>query len=224
MTRKRKGISSPKGLLLLLFAINICIVWLLGFYEVSRIPSIIALKFFNPPYSAYMVLYKIRHPTQKILYTWVDNDKIASHLKNAVVSREDDLFFEHDGLDWKSIQRAVKYNIRKKRFARGASTITQQLARNLYLSPFKTISRKMHELALALIMEKILSKERILELYLNVVEWGPGIFGAEAAARYYFKSSAARLGPDESAFLASILPKPKRYANKRSARISKKAK
>ncbi|MFA4874402.1 MAG: biosynthetic peptidoglycan transglycosylase, partial [bacterium] len=126
---------------------------------------------------------------------------------------------EHPGYDINAMKRAYEYNLRKKRFARGASTITMQVARNLYLSPDKTILRKLRELIIALKLERELSKDRILEIYLNIVEWGNGIYGAEAAARHYFGKSARDLTAHEAAYLASILPRPRFYDRHRGARL-----
>lgn len=152
-------------------------------------------------------------------------DKISPYLKEAVIAAEDDEFFEHRGFSWEAIKKAAVYDWKKKRFARGASTITQQLARNLYLTPSKNPIRKIREIMIALKLERELSKQRILELYLNVVEWGNGIYGCEAAARHYFNKSASNLSMSESAYLASILPSPRRlgkqtpYLTPRAARI-----
>ena len=147
----------------------------------------------------------------KLRYKWVKLKNISVHLKQAVILAEDDQFFRHNGYNWEAIKKAAEYDWKKKRFARGASTITQQLARNLYLSSAKNPLRKIKEFFIALKLERELPKERILELYLNVVEWGDGIYGAEAATRHYFSGSAAGLGKHEAAFLAAILPKPKYY-------------
>ena len=187
-------------------------VWFVDAYEFIQVPTIVALNWYHPPYTAYMALYKLHHPMTPIKRHFVGLEKISKSLQNAVISHEDDLFYDHPGYDWNAIKRAWKYNLRKKKFMRGASTITQQLARNMFLYPLKSPVRKWRELVLAVEMEVILSKGRILELYLNSVEWGAGIFGAEAAAKYYFNCTAAQLGPSQSAFLASILPKPSKYA------------
>lgn len=200
------------GGLAIFLGIILTFVWFVDSYEISQIPTIVALNWYNPPYTTYMALYKLKHPSIPIKRDFVSFDKISGSLKNAVISHEDDLFYNHPGYDWNAIKRAWKFNLRKKKIARGASTITQQLARNLFLYPLKSPVRKWRELVLAVEIEHILNKKRILELYLNSVEWGPGVFGAEAAAKYYFNCTAAQLGPSQSAFLASILPKPSKYA------------
>lgn len=181
-------------------------------------PPVIQLLWLNPATTAYMRV----DPNPEIMHEWRPLSKISPHLQHAVVEAEDDLFFEHPGYDIEAMKRAAQYDLRKKRFARGASTITMQVARNLYLSPDKTIFRKFKELLIALKMERLLSKKRILEIYLNVVEWGNGIYGAEAAAKHYFGKSAANLTPQEAAYLASILPRPRFYDRHRGAGLPRR--
>ena len=158
---------------------------------------------------------------------WVDNDRIAAALKRAVIASEDGAFNEHRGVDWDSIEKAWGRNQRaearverqaQRPSARpaaaklvGGSTITQQLAKNLFLSGERTVLRKAQELVLSITLEALLSKRRILEIYLNNVEWGEGVFGAQAAARHYFRVDADRLGAEQAARLAVMLPAPKRF-------------
>ena len=157
---------------------------------------------------------------------WVPYAQISSHLKRAVIASEDDGFVNHEGVDWNAIEKAWERNAKAEAQAtkartsekparapkiRGGSTITQQLAKNLLLSGERTLVRKGQEFVLTLALEQFLSKERILEIYLNNVEWGNGIFGAEAAARHYYRKSAADLAPHEAARLAVMLPAPKRF-------------
>ncbi len=142
---------------------------------------------------------------------WVPLSRISGTLRKAVVAAEDGTFYAHEGIDFYELRESFKKNLRKGRLARGFSTITMQLARNLYLSPQKTITRKLLEILIALKMEKELSKDRILEIYLNVIEWGKGVYGAEAAARHYFKKSAASLSAEEAVFLAAIIPNPRKW-------------
>ena len=157
---------------------------------------------------------------------WVAYADISEHLKRAVITAEDDSFTQHEGIDWNAMEKAWERNAKAQAKAqataqataqvpaakvRGGSTITQQLAKNLLLSSERTLVRKGQELLLTLLLEKLLSKRRILEIYLNNVEWGQGVFGAEAAAQHYFKKSAARLAPNEAARLAVMLPAPKRF-------------
>ena len=151
---------------------------------------------------------------------WVPYAQISDHLKRAVIASEDDGFVNHDGVDWNAIEKAWERNARAEAQAasnarapriRGGSTITQQLAKNLLLSGERTLVRKGQEFVLTLALEQLLPKRRILEIYLNNVEWGAGIFGAEAAARHYFRKSAGQLTPHEAARLAVMLPAPKRF-------------
>ncbi len=144
--------------------------------------------------------------------TWAPLERISPHLQNAVIAAEDGGFYRHNGAEWGLMREALIYDLKERRLARGASTITQQLAKNLYLSPSKDPLRKVRELLIAFRLEKNLSKRRILELYLNVVEWGEGIFGAEAAARAYFDKSAADLTLEEAVALAAVLPSPRRHS------------
>jgi monofunctional biosynthetic peptidoglycan transglycosylase len=142
---------------------------------------------------------------------WVPLDRIAPELIEAVIVAEDANFYRHSGVDWEGLREAARRDWKEKRLRRGGSTITQQLAKNLYLNPSKTLWRKLKELFITLRLERTLSKARILELYLNVVEWGRGIYGAEAAARHYFGKPASGLTIDEASWLAAILPSPIRY-------------
>lgn len=153
--------------------------------------------------------------------TWVDDERIAKTLKRAVIASEDDLFATHGGVNWDALEGAWRRNERAQARAEargrttakvvGGSTITQQLAKNLFLSGERTLLRKGQELVITLMLEGLLSKPRILEIYLNNVEWGEGLFGAQAAARHYFRTDAARLGSFEAARLAVMLPAPKRF-------------
>ncbi len=144
---------------------------------------------------------------------WTPSERIPPEMKWAVIVAEDANFYRHEGIDVKAIKNAIKYDLEKKRFARGASTITQQAAKNLFLSREKTITRKIEEIILARRMEQELTKGRILELYLNVVELGPMVFGVGHGARYYFGKPAEDLTPRESAFLAAMLPGPRKAYN-----------
>lgn len=143
---------------------------------------------------------------------WISIDRISPNLQRAVVAAEDGRFYKHGGVEWGLMRDALIYDVKQRRWARGASTITQQVAKNLYLSPSKRPSRKIKEIILALNMERRLSKKRILELYLNVAEWGPGIFGAEAASRRYFSKPAADLTMEEAVALTAVLPSPRKHS------------
>lgn len=147
----------------------------------------------------------------RLAWTYVPSERISTSLKEAVVMSEDGTFWRHSGIDWEAVREAFEVNVAKGRFAYGGSTITQQLARNLYLSPSKNPLRKLKEALIARRLEDTLGKKRILELYLNVAEWGPGVFGCEAASRRYFGKSAADLTYEEAAALASVLPSPRKW-------------
>lgn len=185
------------------------VLWAALLYDTFNIPDVSELAHVNPPTTAFMDEHLL-HSAGPFSHEWVPLEKINSTLPRAVIAAEDDTFFEHEGYNWEAIVKAAKYDWKKKKLARGASTITQQLARNLYLSKSKNPFRKLKEFLIALKLERELTKDRILEIYLNVVEWGPGVYGAEAASQYYFKHPASRLSATESAFLASILPNPKK--------------
>ncbi|ETI08588.1 monofunctional biosynthetic peptidoglycan transglycosylase, partial [Bordetella pertussis STO1-CNMC-0004] len=161
-----------------------------------------------------------RDPEAELKYQWVPYDRISNTLKQAVVASEDANFTEHDGVEWDAIRKAWEYNQRQaergRTKMRGGSTITQQLAKNLFLSGSRSYLRKGQELVLAYMIEHVMPKERILELYLNVAEWGVGVFGAEAAARHYYNTSAARLGAGQAARLAAMLPNPRYYDRHRN--------
>jgi len=143
---------------------------------------------------------------------WVPLERISPHLRNAVLVAEDARFFSHEGLDWNEIRESARRNLRARRIVRGGSTITQQLAKNLWLSGARTPWRKLEEVLLALRLERELPKRRILELYLNTIEWGDGVYGAEAAARHWFGVSAAGLAPGQAIRLAAVIINPRRYS------------
>ncbi len=153
----------------------------------------------------------------KLQYAWVPYDKISSNLKRAIIVAEDAKFADHEGFDWEGIQKALEKNQRKGKVVAGGSTISQQLAKNLFLTGERSAIRKGEEALITVMMETILDKERIFEIYLNVIEWGDGIFGAEAAARHYFGVSASRLTREQSAKLAAIVPRPRFYDKNRNA-------
>ena len=179
------------------------------------LPDVRALKNHPPKTTAYIELRK-RQASAKgkaldLRWTWVASDAISENLKKAVVTAEDDEFWRHDGVDWSAIRSAYERNRKAGRFAAGGSTITMQLARNLYLSPNKNPLRKAKEILIARRLVKELGKRRILELYLNVVEWGKGVFGCEAAARAYFDKPCADLTTEEAVAMAVVLPNPRRW-------------
>jgi len=174
---------------------------------------------FNPSSSAFMQkrleAMQAANPAAKLKYHWVPYERISEHLKRAVVAAEDARFLDHEGFDWEAIQKAMQKNEQRGKVIAGASTISQQLAKNLFLSGSRSWLRKGQEAIITWMMERTLSKRRILELYLNLAEWGEGVFGAEAAARHHFGVPATALGPEQAAWLAAILPSPRRYARGR---------
>lgn len=186
------------------------------------LPDVGALREENPEKTAFM-RYRERQwldqgVQKEIRNRWVPLSRISRSLQRAVLVAEDGKFWEHEGFDYEAIEEAVRKNVRKKEFAFGASTITQQLARNLYLSPSKNPVRKLKEAILTWRIERELSKERILELYLNVAEWGDGIYGIEAAARHYYGKGARHLSAREASRLAAVLPGPLSYSPTRPSR------
>lgn len=207
MKNKHKRVSKFLFIILLIIgSISFSIL-----HNISYVLNIISLNIIHPTTTSYMRYDSLFHPFQKIQYKWVNKKNISTYLKQAVVIAEDDKFYKHWGLDLKAIENAAKINWQRKEFAFGGSTISQQVTRNLYLWPTKSPIRKLREAILAVILDTFVSKERILEIYLNIVELGPGIYGAEEASQYYFKGSAKNLGPKQAAFLASILPNPIQY-------------
>jgi len=174
----------------------------------------------NPAETAFMqrelARLQQKNPKAQLRHQWVPYARISNHLKRAVIAAEDARFTEHEGVDWDAIEKAYDENLKRGRRAKGGSTISQQLAKNLFLSSEKSYARKAQELVITYMIEFAWDKRRILEVYLNVVEWGEGVFGAEAAARHYFGIPAAQLGPEQSARLAAFLPNPKRYGRIRS--------
>ena len=185
-------------------------------YLYLTLPDVRALRTENPATTAFMELRarEADHAgkTPRKVQRWVPYDRISPSLKRAVLVAEDAAFFQHEGIDFDEMEKSFEANWKKGTLARGGSTITQQLAKNLYLSPSKNPVRKIEEFLIARRLEAELTKRRILEIYLNVIEWGDGIYGAEAAARAYFQTSAAAIGPDESALLAASIINPRRYS------------
>ncbi len=157
-------------------------------------------------------------PKARIDQRWVPYDRISIHLKRAVIAAEDANFPWHDGVDWDAIDRALDRNVQRGKVVGGGSTITMQLAKNLFLSAERAYLRKAQELVIAFMIERVMSKRRILEIYLNVAEWGVGVFGAEAAARHHFNVTASQLGPEQAARLAAMLPRPRYYDRHRDSR------
>lgn len=173
------------------------------------------LKTHNPETTAFMrarlAQVRITHPHAQLNYQWVNEREIAPMAKRAVVASEDDRFMNHHGFDWAGIQEAFEKNRADGEFVVGGSSISQQLARNLFLSPSKNLLRKGEEALITVMLEATLGKRRILTLYLNVAEWGDLLYGIDAASRYYFHKPPASLSVHEAAFLAALLPNPRFY-------------
>ena len=181
-------------------------------YAYLSLPDVRQLRAQNPSTTAFMDLREREsHANGKPAvrdHRWVPYARISANLKRAVIVTEDSAFWQHEGVDYEQLRESMEVNWERGEFARGASTITQQLAKNLYLSPTKNPLRKVKELLITRRLEVELSKQRILEIYLNVIEWGDGVWGAEAAARKYFRKSAAELNASESALLAAAIANP----------------
>jgi monofunctional biosynthetic peptidoglycan transglycosylase len=194
-------------------------------YIYVTLPDVRFLQNANPTTTAFMELRegdaRAAGKAPERQHRWVPYNRISEQLKRAVLVAEDDAFWQHDGIDLEQILKAREYNLQQGRVVRGASTITQQLAKNLYLSPSRNYVRKLRELLITRRLEAELSKRRILELYLNVIEWGDGIWGAEAAARAYFRRSAATITAPEAALLAGAIINPRVLNPRRpSARLA----
>ena len=169
----------------------------------------------NPESTAFMrarlEILQQDNPKARLRQQWVPYQRISSHLKRAIIAAEDAKFVSHNGFDWDGIQKAYEKNLREGEIVAGGSTITQQLAKNLFFSGERTWWRKAQEAVVAVMIETVMSKRRILEIYLNVIEWGEGVFGAEAAARHHYGTTAAGLSPEQAARLAAVVPSPRRY-------------
>ena len=176
----------------------------------------------NPSTSAFMVdrleVLQNKNPDAELQHKWVPYALISDNLKQALIASEDAKFVDHEGFDWDGIQKAYEKNLKKGKIVAGGSTISQQLAKNLFLSGKRTPWRKLEEATITVMLEKTMDKERIFEIYLNVIEWGNGVFGAEAAARHYYHVSAAQLSAPQAAKLAAMVPNPRYYDLHREAR------
>ncbi|MEG0820858.1 MAG: monofunctional biosynthetic peptidoglycan transglycosylase [Burkholderiaceae bacterium] len=202
-----------RAALLLLGLLLLVQLWYFGW--------VVLYKWVDPGSTAFMdrerALLQEKNPKAKLKHQWVPYERISNSLKRAVITAEDAKFNQHEGVDWDAIGKAYETNLKRGKQAKGGSTITQQLAKNLFLSPEKSYLRKAQELAITFMIEAAWDKRRILEVYLNSVEWGVGVFGAEAAARHYYGISAASLGQEQAARLAGMLPRPKFFDRNRGS-------
>ncbi|MEO7560911.1 MAG: monofunctional biosynthetic peptidoglycan transglycosylase [Nitrosospira sp.] len=198
--------------LLLTGAVLVYQLWILG--------HVVYWNFYNPSTSAFMQdrldVLREKNSTMSLRTQWTPYERISPHLKRAIIAAEDSKFLEHEGFDFEAIQKAYEKNLKKGRLVAGGSTISQQLAKNLFLSGKKTPWRKIQEAIITLMLENVMSKRRILEIYLNVIEWGNGIFGAEAAIRYYYGVSASSVTAEQAARLAAMVPDPRFYDRNRN--------
>jgi monofunctional biosynthetic peptidoglycan transglycosylase len=211
LVRIGKGLAYAVGALFL--AILLVQAWYLGW--------VLYWNAYNPASTSFMDRrldeLRAKQPNAALKHQWAAYDRISANLKRAVVAAEDAKFLDHEGFDWEGIQRALEKNQKRGKPVAGGSTISQQLAKNLFLSGDRSVFRKGQEAVITLMLEQVMSKRRILELYLNVAEWGEGVFGAEAAARHYFGTTAASLSPAQAARLAAMLPRPRFYDRNRGS-------
>jgi monofunctional biosynthetic peptidoglycan transglycosylase len=188
-------------------------LWLLGW--------VLYWNSFNPGTTRFMEIrlaeLREKKPDAQLQKQWLPYNRISPHLKRAIIAAEDAKFVDHEGFDWDGIQKAIEKNQKKGKVVAGGSTISQQLAKNLFLTPAKTPWRKVEEAAITMMIEAVMDKQRIFEIYLNVIEWGNGVFGAEAAARHYYGIGAGQLGPEQAAKLAGMVPNPRFYDKNRGA-------
>jgi monofunctional biosynthetic peptidoglycan transglycosylase len=187
------------------------LIVLMGLYALCAL-FVLALRWIDPPTTMVQIQRRLeamrRHRPYKKLYVFVPLRRIAPDLQHAVISAEDGRFRQHHGFDWVEMQKVLEDDIKRGRLGRGGSTITQQLVKNLFLTTERSLIRKAAEFAVVPMMEALLSKDRILELYLNEIEWGPGIYGAQAASEYYYHQPASAVNREQSARLAAIIPAP----------------
>ena len=205
MVKSRTRRRWPRLILLAIAGIVI------AFYAFCTL-AIFAMRWIDPPTTVVQIERRVaawhaEHPYRK-RFVPVPIAAISLSLQHAVVAAEDARFYQHHGFDWIQVQKVVQTDLARHRLGRGASTITQQLVKNLFLGTERSIIRKGVEFTLVPVMEALLSKSRILELYLNVIEWGPGVYGAQAACEFWYHVPAAKLGREESARLAAIIPNP----------------
>ena len=210
---RRLGRWLKWGLLSLIGVFLAWQLWLFGW--------VLLWKWVDPGTTRFMEIrlaeLQVKNPEAQLKKQWVPYERISPHLKRAIIASEDAKFVDHEGFDWDGIQKAMEKNQKRGRTVAGGSTISQQLAKNLFLTPTKSYFRKAEEAIITLMLESLWSKRRIFEVYLNVIEWGNGVFGAEAAARHYFGIGAGQLSPEQAAKLAGMVPNPRYYDRNRNA-------
>jgi monofunctional biosynthetic peptidoglycan transglycosylase len=207
-----------RGFLWRLFALLfICVL----FYQAWIFAHIWWWVYHDPATSAFMedrlLVMHDKNPKAGLQHQWLPYIKISNSLKQALIVSEDAKFVDHEGFDWDGIQKAYEKNMKKGKIVAGGSTISQQLAKNLFLSTKRTPWRKAEEAFITVMLEGMMDKQRIFEIYLNVIEWGEGVFGAESAAQHYYQTSAADLSPEQAAKLAAMVPNPRYYDRHREA-------
>lgn len=204
-----------------LWRLFLLVIYAVFLYQLWLLSHVLYWKHNNPPSTAFMQsqLKKLRttDPTATLHHTWVPYRKISYEMKRAIIVAEDSKFLQHNGFDYDAMHNAFKKNLSQGKIAAGGSTISQQLAKNLFLSEQKSLLRKAQEAIITMMLEKIMSKQRILEIYLNVIEWGNGVFGVEAAARHYYGRSAATLNKHQATNLAAMVTNPRYYDNHRDS-------
>lgn len=212
--------STPRTIAKWLLVMLLAISAVFSGYQCYVLGKLFWLNKHNPAMTAFMEarLDRMREsrPDARLGFVWAPYAQISDNLKRAVLTSEDDKFVDHDGFDWEGIQKALEKNEKRGKVVAGGSTISQQLAKNLFLSGERSFLRKGQEAIITVMMESVMDKQRILEIYLNVIEWGDGIFGAEAAARHYFGVSAAQLSAPQAAKLAAMVPRPRFYDRNRN--------
>ncbi|WP_029770480.1 monofunctional biosynthetic peptidoglycan transglycosylase [Pseudogulbenkiania sp. MAI-1] len=206
----------------LLLKIGAVLVAALVLYNLWIFGHVVYWRSNNPSTSAFMDEQLARlqeeNPDAELHHKWMPYQRISANLKRAIIAAEDAKFVDHEGFDWDGIESAFEKNVKQGRIVAGGSTISQQLAKNLFLSGRKTPWRKMEEAVITVMLEAVMDKRRIFEIYLNVIEWGNGVFGAEAAARHYYRTGASSLSAAQAARLAAMVPNPRYYDEHRNAR------
>lgn len=218
--------TSHSRRLSVLSMIVLCIVCLILLIQLGFFLKIVWWKWFPVNNTAFMrsdlLVLQAKNPQAQIIHTWVNYEEMSAYIKQAVISSEDADFEEHEGVDWKAIELARQTNAKRGKVVSGGSTITMQLAKNLFLNGQRSYIRKAQELIITYMLEAVLSKQRILEMYLNSAEWGIGIYGIEAGAKHYFGIKSKYLSPEQAARLAAMLPRPKFYDKNRNSVYLKK--